>query len=193
MGNKVIFGLENVYVAFVDETAATPPAWETPQRIPGAVSFSPSPEGDESTFYADNKPYYRVTTNDGYTANLEVALIPDDILATMLGWRVDSKGMLVENADGTPKEFALLGEVKGDSKNRRFVYYRCKASRSEEEHNTQEESITPDTTTLTLTILPIEINGENVVKGVIELNETNETVFNSFFTSVVTPQTPTIP
>lgn len=187
MANKVIFGLENVHIAFMNTEAPEQPAWKTPVKIPGAVSFSPSPEGDENTFYADNGPYFKVTTNNGYTAELEMALIPDDVLAEMMGWRIDSNGMLVENADAMPKEFALLGEVKGDSKNRRFVYYRCTAARSDEEHNTQEDTITPDTTTLTITILPINIGGENVIKGVIELSDTNATAFNAFFGSVLVP------
>jgi phi13 family phage major tail protein len=183
--NKVTFGLEKVHIAFL--TDDTTPTWETPIAIPGAVRFSPEPQGEESTFYADNGPYFTYTSNNGYTAELEMANIPDDILAEMLGWEVDTNGMLVETTDGTPKEFALLGQILGDKKNRRFVYYRCKASRPSKEHGTRAESVEPNTDTLNIRILPIEINGRNIVRGVMELNDTNTTAYNSFFTSVYLP------
>lgn len=185
--NKVTFGLEKVHIAFLDENAVTQPAWETPIAIPGAVRFSPEPQGEESTFYADNGPYFSYTSNNGYTAELEMANLPDDILAEMLGWEIDANGMLVETTDGTPKEFALLGQILGDKKNRRFVYYRCKASRPSKEHSTRAESVEPATETLNIRILPIEVNGKNLVRGVMELNDTNATAYNSFFTSIYLP------
>ncbi|MGG3893180.1 major tail protein [Geobacillus stearothermophilus] len=183
--NKVTFGLDNVHIAFLVD--GTTPSWETPVKIPGAVRFAPEPQGEESTFYADNGPYFSYTSNNGYTAELEMANLPDDILAEMLGWEIDANGMLVETTDGTPKEFALLGQILGDKKNRRFVYYRCKASRPTAEHNTRGESVEPTTQTLNITILPIEIGGKNVVRGVIELNDKNTTVYNNFFKSVTIP------
>ncbi len=187
MSNKVTFGLERVHVAFRAENETTPPEWDTPIAIPGAVRFTPTPQGEESTFYADNGPYFTVVSNNGYTAELEMALVPDTILADMLGWEIDSNGMLVEVADGKPREFALMGQVQGDSKNRRFVYYSCKASRPAKEHTTKGESTEPATDVLSLTILPIEIGGKNVVKGVMELSETNATVYGAFFEAVTKP------
>lgn len=187
MGNKVLFGLDNVHVAFIDEEAETQPSWGAVKAIPGAVSFKPSPEGSEDTFYADNVPYFVVTSNNGYTADLEIATMPDDVLADMLGWEIDTNGMLVEISDAVGKEFALMGQVLGDQRNRRFVYYRCKAARPEAEHQTKSDKFEPTTEKLSLTILPIVIANKSVTKGTIELNETNQAVYNSFFTSVVLP------
>ena len=186
--NKVKYGLEQVHIAFFSE-ASTPeaPAWGIPQLIKGAVSFSTSPEGEESEFYADNTKYFTHTSNNGYTGELEMANIPDDVLAEMLGMRIDSNGMLVESADDKPKEFALMGQIQGDQKNRRFVYYRCKASRPGQESSTTEASVTPTTDTLSLTILPLESN--KLIKGVIELNDTNEEVYDDFFKQVTLPAT----
>lgn len=184
--NKVTFGLEKVHIAYLNTTSPTP-TWDTPIPIPGAVKFSPKPEGDETTFYADNGPYWTYTSNNGYTAELEVANIPDEVLAELLGWEIDANGMLVETTDGEPKEFALLGQILGDKKNRRFVYYRCKASRPSKELNTRAESIKPDTDSLSIRILPIEVNGKNIVRGVMELNDKNTTVYNNFFKSVTIP------
>lgn len=187
MANKVRFGLEQVHIAFRKEDVGGEPSWDTPIAIPGAVNFSANPDGGESTFYADNTKYYVRRTNNGYTAELEMALVPDEVLAQMLGWEIDSNGMLIEDAEAVPKEFALMGQVQGDVRNRRFVYYRCTASRPTQTHGTTTDTTTPTTETLNLTILPLEVNGKKLVRGVIEPDGTNEAVYNGFFNAVLLP------
>lgn len=187
MANKVTFGLEKVHIAFFDKEATEQPSWEAPIPIPGAVRWTPTAVGDKTTFYADNSAYFVVTANNGYTGELEMALIPDTVLARMLGWKIDKNGMLVEVADGVPEKFALLGQVQGDEKNRRFVYYDSQASRPAKARTTKNESITPATDVLSMTISPIEIDGQKMVKGDMELSSTNATAYNGFFTDVYVP------
>lgn len=182
MANKVMFGLEKVHVAFKDTEG-----YSTPTAVPGAVNLALTAEGESSIFYADNVPYFTMTSNNGYTGDLEMALVPDSVLAEMLGWEIDDNGMLVEIADGIQKEFALLFEVKGNEKNKRYVYYNCKASRPTQEYSTKGETVEPNTQTLTVTITPIEIGDKTVVKGGLELSETNKTVYDTFFESVLEP------
>ena len=181
--NKVTFGLEKVHVAFVTGVGA----WEAPIAIPGAVRWTPTAQGQTKTFRADNSPYFIITTNDGYTGELEMALIPDAIQARMLGWEIDDNGMLVEIANGTPEKFALLGQVEGDKRNRRFVYYDCQAQRPAKEHKTTGETIEPDTDVLAMTASPIEVAGKKIVKGDLELSDTNAAVYNSWYDAVVLP------
>ena len=183
MGNKVRFGLEQVHIAFSSGNGT----WEEPIAIPGVVNFSATPEGGESVFYADNAKYYVRYSNNGYTGELEMALIPDTILAEMLGWEIDHNGMLVEDAEGVAKEFALMAQVQGDARNRRFVYYRCTANRPGQSNSTTTENTTPTTETLSLTMLPIEVGNKKIVKGVIELDEMNASIYNSFFEQVTMP------
>jgi len=102
-------GVTGVTVGASTAVAAGAAGWGTPVAIPGAVKFSPKTEGKAVKFYADNMLYYSSTTNDGYTADLEAALVPDSILAELLGWLIDDNGMLVEISDGVPKRFALMG------------------------------------------------------------------------------------
>jgi phi13 family phage major tail protein len=185
--NKVTFGLEKVHIAFFDDDATTPPAWETPIAIPGAVRWTPTAVGEASTFYADNTAYFTVTANNGYTGELELANVPDAVLAEMLGWEIDANGALIEISDAIPKHFALMGQVQGDKKNRRFVYYDCVASRPAKERTTKTETITPTTDVLNLTIAPIEIDGRQIVKGDLELSDTNQTAYDGFFSAVYKP------
>jgi len=187
--NKVKFGIEDAHVAFFDELTATEgsPAWDAPQAINGAVSLTMDPEGDQNDFYADNTKYYTSNTNNGYTGTLEVANVPDDILAEMLGMTVDTNGMLVESAEDKQKEFALMGEIKGDEKDRRFVYYRCKAARPSQDSTTSDTGETPDTDSLEVTVMPIESGDKKLVKGVLELDDANQAVFDEFFNEVILP------
>ncbi len=185
MPNKITYGLEQVHIALL--TDPDTPAYGVPVAIPGAVKFTPEPQGAETKLYADDGVYYIASTNDGYKATLEMALLPDAVLEDLFGWRIDANGMLVEIADGTPAEFALLGQIQGDSKNRRFVYYRCRASRVAKEHATKGENIDAKGDAISLTIIPITIGTEKVVRGVIELSAANEAVYNAFFAAVVLP------
>lgn len=184
--NKVTFGLKDVHVAFVNDSGAEP-AWETPIPVPGAVRWTPTAVGDTSDFYADNTKYFTITANNGYTGELEMANIPDEVQAEMLGWEIDDNGMIVEVSDAVPKHFALIGQVQGDKRNRRFVYYDCVASRPAKERTTNQESVTPATDVLNLTVSPIEIDGRMIVKGDLELSDTNQAEFNAFYSEVYTP------
>ncbi|WP_010271351.1 major tail protein [Paenibacillus senegalensis] len=184
--NKVTFGLERVHLAFLNENGNTP-TWGTPIPIPGAVRWTPTAQGEASTFYADNNAYFNITANNGYTAELEMALVPDEVQAEMLGWIIDDNGMLVEISDAIPKKFALLGQILGDQRNRRFVYYDCQASRPAKERTTKGESVEVATDVLNITVSPIELDGIRMVKGDLEQSATNVAAYNSFFDSVYIP------
>jgi len=187
--NKVTFGLRKVHIAFYDELNPVLPSWEAPKAVPGAVRWTPEAQGDSTPFYADDTTYYLVDSNNGYTAELELANLPDDIQAKMLGWEIDSNGMLVEVADAAPKKFALMGEVQGDKRNRRFVYYDCQASRPAKERSTKGDTVEPTTDVVNVTVSPIEIDNKMVVKGEMELNDTNAASYNAFFSAVTKPST----
>ena len=184
--NKVTFGLDKVHIAFIN-TESEELAWETPIPIPGAVGWSPEPQGESSTFYADNTAYFVVNSNNGYTGELEIALIPDAILAEMLGWEIDTNGALIEVSNAIPKKFALIGQILGDAKNRRFVYYNCIADRPSKELATKGDSTEVNADTLSVTISPIEVGDKMIVKADLELSDTNATAFNGFFGAVYKP------
>lgn len=185
--NKVTFGLEKVHIAFFDESVLGQPAWEKPIPIPGAVRWTPTAAGGESSFFADNTKYFTITANNGYTGELEIALLPDEVQAKMHGWVIDDNGALIEIADAIPKKFALLGQVQGDKRNRRFVHYDVQASRPNKERTTKGENVEVATEVLPVTVSPIEIEGKRMVKGDLELSDANQAAYDSFFDEVYTP------
>lgn len=182
MANKVKFGIKNVHVAVLTEDAQGNITYGSPVAIPGAVSLSADPAGETTPFYADNVKYYIANSNQGYTGTLEVAMLQDTILTTLLGQTADTNGAVLEKADDKEKRFALMFEVDGDSKNRRTVYYDCTASRPSTAANTIEESKTPQTDTLNITMNPR--NTDLKIKCVMEETAENVTAFNAFFQSV---------
>ncbi len=188
MANKILYGCEQIHIAFRNTLDTD---WETPIPIPGVVGFNANPDGAENIFYADNIKYYVVSANNGYTGDLEMAVIHDDVLIKMLGWHKDDNDMIIEDIEGVPTPFALMGQVQGDSKNRKFIYYNCIASRPARVATTKTDTITPQTQTLSITALPIEVTfGGNTIKtpkGEIELTNENKSVYDDFFDIVTLP------
>ena len=187
MSNKVKYGLKNVYAAVLTETESdgnTVYTYATPQAIPGAVSISLDAEGESSPFYADDIVYFRSNTNNGYSGDLEIALIPEWFRTEILKETLDAKGVLVESSDiAASTKFALLFEFAGDSKAIRHVLYYCSVSRPSIESQTKEDTIEPGTEKLTITADP---RPDGLVKA--KTGETTDaTAYAGWYSTVYVP------
>lgn len=179
--NKVKFGLSNVHIAKITEEDGGI-KYGTPFKMPGAVGLTDDPEGDTTPFYADNIKYYIATSNQGYTGDLELAITPEEFLTQILGQVKDKNGAIFESADDVNARFALMGEIEGDVRKRRFVYFDCTATRPSSESKTNEESKNPQTDTISITMSPRTT--DKAIKAVIEPTEENKTIYDTFFTKV---------
>lgn len=179
--NKVKFGLSNVHIAKITETDGVI-TYGTPFAMPGARSLTADPEGETTPFYADNIKYYIATSNQGYTGDLEIAMLVKEFFTQILGQKEDTNGAIFESADDVNARFALMGEIDGDVKKRRFVYFDCTATRPSAEMNTVEESKEPQTDIISITMSPRST--DKAIKAVIEPNETNQAVYDTFFKKV---------
>lgn len=182
MANKIKFGIKNVYYAKATAGTGGALTYATPAPIAGAVSLSLEAQGDTNTFYADNIAYYTSTANNGYQGDLEVALVPDSFRTDILGEVLDTKGFYVEKSNVPQVEFALLFQFEGDENGTRHCLYRCTASRSAVNGNTKEESIEPQTESITITAMP-RIN-DDVVKSRCPSTASD---YDTWFSAVVEP------
>lgn len=182
--NKVKYNLKNVHAAKLTKNGDGTFTYATPQAIPGAVSLSLDAEGESSPFYADGIVYFRTTSNNGYSGDLEIALIPEWFRTEILKEVKDSKGVLVETNTNTESVyFALLFEFDGDVHAIRHVMYNCTASRPSIESETKEENIEPVTETLSLTADPRE---DGLVKSRTG-DDTDSTTYQNWYNAVYVP------
>ena len=181
MKEQKIYGLSNVHIAKLTENDGAI-TYGTPFNIPGAENLALDPEGDTSTFYADNRPYFKKTAKTGYSGNIEMADIPEKFLTEILGQTKDANGAIIENANDIEARFALMCEVMGDPSKRRVVFYDCLATRPAIEYSTNQEGIEVKTVTMDISIIPRST--DSAVKATLDFTEETATAYNSFFASV---------
>jgi phi13 family phage major tail protein len=186
MGNKVKFGLKNVYYSVISEALGVV-AYGTPARIPGAVNLSLSAAGEKVKFPADDiEDYFSENTNNGYDGSLEMALIPDHFRTDVLGDEVDSNGALIENANATVKRFALLYEFDGDVNKTRHVMYNVLANRPKIEGATRSNKKEPKSETLDIEARPAVDTSD--VKAKVKQGDVG---YDTFFSAVYLKNAPT--
>lgn len=188
MANKIKYGLKNVYYAVATIAANGSATYAAPVAIPGAVSLSMEAQGETSPFYADNIVYYVGVANNGYQGDLEIARVPDAFKTDVLGYVEAANKVLAEDAGAPTVNFALLFQFEGDEKATRHVLYNCTASRPAVSGATKEETIEPQTDTLSLTATSIFVPAldKDIVKGETGA-EASSTVYNDWFTAVTLP------
>ena len=184
MANKVKYNLKNVHAAVLTETVVdneTVFTYGTPRAIPGAVSISLDAEGESSPFYADGIVYFRSVTNNGYSGDLEIALIPEWFRTEVLQEQLDNKGVLIERSTNSESvKFALLFEFDGDEKAIRHVMYKCTCSRPSLESETKEDTIEPGTEKLSITADP---RSDGLVKARTG-DDVDLTTYNNWYSAV---------
>lgn len=192
MANKIKFGLKNVHYAVATEavdsiTGKITTSYGTVKSWPGAVNLSLDPQGTENPFYADDRVYYNVSRNNGYSGDFESALIPDDVYESILNMERDDDDILVESAANSNQNryFALLFEIDGDAKARRFCFYKVSLTRPTIAGATKEEDATPQTETVTLTAVP-RADEDEYIRAVAD-EATDATKYAGWFSAVPVP------
>ena len=186
MPNKVKYGLSNCYYAVLDEQQDT---YGAPVAIPGAVNLSLDHEGETNNFRADNMDYYVSISNNGYSGDLEIALIPDSFMTDVMGEvKEQTSGLQYELGDAKPKAFAFLFQFEGDVHAVRHVLYNCKATRPTIASQTTEQTIEPVTETISLTAVAKMMTIDNVKKPVVKAKcGPDDAAYANFFTAVQMP------
>lgn len=180
--NLVHYDLLNVYVAALTVNVETGEiSYGTPKRLPGAISMDLSAEGESVRLRADGMDYYRAETNNGYSGDLNLAMVPDWFRQDFLGDALSATDkVLVENANASPKPFALLFEFAGDAAHRRHCLYNVTASRPNIKGENKDNKKQADTEALKMTARPLP--GGNVKASTTA--ETPSAVYENWNTEV---------
>lgn len=155
--NKVHYDLTNVHVASltIDLEGGTV-SFGTPKRLLGAISMDLSAQGEQVKLRADAIDYYVSNSNNGYSGDLNIAMVPDWFRQEYLGDTLSEKDkVLVESAQAEPKPFALLYEFLGDANHRRHCLYNTTAARPNIKGENKDNQKEADTESLSLTSLPL--------------------------------------
>lgn len=189
MANKVKYGLSNCYFAVQQEGTGGAITFATPVALPGAVNLSLDQDGETNKFRADNIDYYTSVSNNGYSGDLELALVPDAFLTTVMGEVKDStNGLQYEAADAKPKAFALLFQFEGDANATRHVLYNCKATRPTVASQTTDTTIEPVTETISITATAMNMTVAGVTAPIVKAKcGPDDSAYSTFFTSVQVP------
>lgn len=191
MANKVRYNLKNVHYALMlggDVANDGSAEYGDPIKFPGAVSLSLDAEGDTNKFYADGIVYFTTIANNGYSGDLEMAMLTDEFRRDVLGEDLDVNCVMVEQVGKAPVHFALMFEFDGDQKAIRHVLYNCVASRPSIEGETSEDIIEPKTETVNITATSIynKSMGVSIVKGKTG-SETADGNYNAWYNAVYQP------
>ena len=186
--NKIKYGIKNVTFFPATIAADGSATYGTAIPVPGAVSLSLDQQGETTKFYADNIVYYTSVANNGYEGDLEVAKIPDDVLTGILGYIEDTNNVLIEDANAAVVHFAMAFQFEGDVHAKRHILYNCTMNRPSVAGSTKEESIEPQTETVTITATTIY--NATLDKDIVKASATqadSSTQYAAWFTTAYQP------
>jgi phi13 family phage major tail protein len=118
--NRTEYGLSDCYYSVYANGT-----YQSPVRIPGAVSLEVS---SGSTISTAKSRFFTLPvgcTVGGYSGTLEIANIPQSFFQDVLGYSVDSSGVVIEKNKKKKVHFALLHQTKGTAENVRYCWYNC--------------------------------------------------------------------
>lgn len=180
--NKIRYGLCNVYYAkLIDDNT-----YDTPISLPGAISISLKKSGNDQPIYADNVLFYDLRSNNGYTGDLEMSVIPDSFKIDILGEEIDDNGVQSENTENQGSLFALLFEFSGDQLHKRHVFYRVHADRPDIASSTTNEKTKVESEKLSISCYASAGSGflKDRVKASVDNSTEHVAIYNAWFDKV---------
>ena len=196
MGKSVAIGLTNLHYALLDVDRAPKTdgpddagelTYQEPVRITGAITANFSPNASNDTLFADDGPYDSASTLGAMTLELNVADIPANHRATLLGATYDSAtGMVIDSSTDTPPYVAVGCSVKKSNGSDRLLWYvKGKFSAPDDNNQTKADSINWNTPTITGNFLKRDF--DNIWRLSVDTDEEgytgNKVTFDEWFTA----------
>lgn len=184
MANKVEFGISNLYVGTYSVGTTGTVTMGTPYHQPGAISFSPEENSENTKFYADNVVYWNGYTGGSFEGDLVVAKFSDDFKTKFLGYISKADGGLGIVKNARKPDVYVAFQVEGDAESRRVIMYNCSLGGITREYATEEDTIEPATETIAVTVAGDNKTGVSMVS----YNQ-SATGYSTLFTNPPAPTT----
>lgn len=157
MSKSISIGLTNLHIALMlaDLSPANGAPGSTtygiPTRVPGAITANFSPNASNDTIFADDGPYDTASTLGAMTLELNVADLPNELRALILGATYDATtGLLIHKSTDVPPYVAVgMSVVKSNGANRLIWYLKGKFAAPDDNNQTKADSINWNTPTIT--------------------------------------------
>lgn len=151
-----MIGLTNlVFAKLLTDVApdgATPGSvtYDEPERLLGAITANFSPNASNDTLFADDGPYETASTLGAMSLELNVADIPANQRAMILGATYTDKGELISTSEDIPPYVAVGMSVMKSNGGKRLIWYpKGKFTAPDDNNQTKADSINWNTPTIT--------------------------------------------
>ena len=155
-------GLRDVVIA---ELTADPdggaPTYGAVEPLVGAIDFDISDNsGDPDAQYYDDHEADVVIPDPELKGTIEIADLPPEKVAMLLGYSVDDYGVVVHNAEDKPPYFAWGFKSKKSNGEDRYVwYYKGRCTMPQDKHTTKQKQINRQTTKMQITFIKLTSTG----------------------------------
>ena len=186
MANKVMFGVSELHVGLYEVAGDGTVTLGSPVNVPGTVSINLEAEAEENSFYADNVRYWTGYSDNGYTGEIENALFDDTFKTTFMNYVQLDDGGIAQIKGEKNKTVYFMFQADGDVENRRMIVYNVTLGQINREYATTEDSIEPQTATLSFTV-----NGDNGT-GITKVSYApSDATYDTMFSNPPVPALPT--
>ncbi len=157
---KVKFGLKNIHLFKLTETISdegvVSMSYGAAVAFPGAVNLSISKESSDTTpFYADDSVWFTpAVAPTGYSGTLEMALLTDSVRTAFMNYIKDAKDTVVELGSAPTVYFGMTCEFQTDTGLIKKVWYKCSFGSPDDGGATTEDTTTPSTVSIPITVVP---------------------------------------
>ena len=182
-------GLRAIVVAeLLTDVEGSAPTYGAVQPLVGAIDLDVSDNsGDPDVQYYDDGEHDVVLPDPELKGTLELADLPPEKQALLLGYKIDDNGVVIHHADDKPPYFAWGFKAKKSNGVDRYVwYYKGPCTMPQDKHTTKQKDINRQSQKLQVTFVKLNSTG-NARAFVDEDSEDFATAKATFFNAPYTP------
>ena len=157
-----LIGLRDIVVAkLLTDNEGSTPTYDTVQPLVGAIDLDISDNsGDPDAQYYDDHEADVVIPDPELKGTIEIADLPPEKVAMLLGYSVDDYGVVVHNAEDKPPYYAWGFKSKKSNGVDRYVwYYKGRCTMPQDKHTTKQKQINRQTTKMQITFIKLTSTG----------------------------------